>query len=134
VNRVTLKDYLLALAGHWQESRGLSLSRLGDLVANDGSFFARVESGKTFTMVRFEKFIAFFREPANWRDAVVPDHAAALLAELPAHLSTADAGDSIHKSGGDFTRTLPPPLPAAAGGCPSPLEGEGLGEGLGEAA
>lgn len=61
---------------------GRSLARVGTIVADSGSFFDRLASGKTFTVATLEKFAAWFREPSNWPDAAIPSPAAVALTSM----------------------------------------------------
>ena len=79
---MTLIDRLCRLAELWAAAQGRELSTLGTLVAKDGKFFARLGEGKTCTVALFERFLTFFREPANWPEDAIPADAAAVLDEV----------------------------------------------------
>lgn len=57
---MSLRDQLLNDATRFCEERGISLSRLANIVVNDGKFFARVQDGGSFTEKTFEKFERYF--------------------------------------------------------------------------
>lgn len=59
-----LKSHLERLGGAFAEARGLALSTVGRLVANDSRFFARLDDGKTLTIRKFDEVLAWFS--ANW--------------------------------------------------------------------
>lgn len=63
---MTLKEQLLRDAKGFCEFRGISLSRLGTIVANNGNFFVNLESGGDCTTGTLEKFQTYFRE--HWPD------------------------------------------------------------------
>lgn len=94
-----LIDRLVSLAELWIASRGLSLSRLGFLVVRDGSFFERLAGGRSCTIATFEKFLAYFRDPAHWPDAVIPADALSLLDDLPPHAASDSADHDVLSSG-----------------------------------
>lgn len=63
-----LKSELLVKAGSYCKTAKISRARLATLVANDGKFFDRIESGGGLTIRMYERFIAYFREnPAEDR-------------------------------------------------------------------
>lgn len=61
---------------------GRSLARIATIVTNNGSFFVRVASGKTFSVANLEKVAAWFRDPANWPNGSIPHAAAIALASI----------------------------------------------------
>lgn len=79
---MTLIDRLRRLAELWGSAQGKELSTLGTQVAKDGKFFGRLADGKGCTIALFERFLAFFRDPANWPDAAIPGEAAEQLDEI----------------------------------------------------
>lgn len=79
---MTLTDYLSALADQWSKATGRTLVALGTQVANDGKFFARLAAGSAPRTPTWEKFLAFFRDGANWPDNRIPLAAADLLDQL----------------------------------------------------
>lgn len=96
---MTLIERLLELARLWCAAHDRSLSRLATIVANDGKTLGRLEEGKTCTVAMFERFLFFFREPANWPGGAIPDAAAAPLEQL-AMIATAGAAELVRASGG----------------------------------
>ena len=65
-----LKSELLIQADAYCEEAGISLARLATIVANDGKFFVRLQSGGGLTVRMYERFMAYFREhPAAERGA-----------------------------------------------------------------
>jgi hypothetical protein len=86
---------LLSLSKIWCQARSLSAARLGTLVAGNSKFFDQVaRPGGSCTVATFEKFLAFFRDPANWPEDVIPKDAAELLGKF-ANIGpgAAEAGD-----------------------------------------
>jgi len=79
VGSMQITDYLTALADEWCKATGRSLPALGKLVANDGKFFERMANGTAPRTQTFERFLAFFRDGANWSDNVIPLAAADIL-------------------------------------------------------
>jgi hypothetical protein len=77
-----LTESLLNLARLWAAAHDKSLARLGQIVAKDGKFFARVEAGKDFQVTTFERFLAFFRDPMNWPGGVIPADASDQLGQV----------------------------------------------------
>jgi hypothetical protein len=82
-------DHLAASGGLWAAAQGLSLAKLGRLVVNDTSFFARIaQPGVSVTTNTLEKFTTFLAEPANWPRGEVPQevvdlaHRVGISAEL----------------------------------------------------
>ena len=55
---------LLSAAKAYCRETGMSAARLATIVANDGKFFDRIESGGTLTVKTYEKFMAYFAEHA----------------------------------------------------------------------
>jgi hypothetical protein len=98
---VQLIDRLLSLAELWAAARGLSVSRLGNLVVRDGNFFERVAAGRSCTITTFEKFVAYFREAQHWPDAVIPPAALALLDDLPPHAAADTPEPDARATGND---------------------------------
>lgn len=78
-----LEDHLLALVAIWERATDRSRSRLATIVVSQGAFFTRIEKGGSFTVASFEKFLTYFRDPANWPGDTIPGDAADLLAALP---------------------------------------------------
>lgn len=66
------------------------------MVANDGKFFDRLAAGTMPRIGTIEKFLAFFRDGANWPDNVIPLQAAELLDRLEniAHAAAAESPDN----------------------------------------
>lgn len=85
---MTLMDRLTRLAEMWSAATGRSQSRLATIVVNDGKLFQRVAAGTTITLSTFERFLRFFRDPANWPDAAIPSDAADFLDEIEAIATT----------------------------------------------
>jgi len=56
-----LKSALIAAADRYCETAEISKARLATLVANDGKFFQRIESGGGLTLKMYERFMAYFR-------------------------------------------------------------------------
>lgn len=79
---MTLIERLQKLTETWCAATGKSAATLSSKVVNDGKFFARIDSSRTCSVASWERFLAYFREPANWPDVFIPADAAALLAEL----------------------------------------------------
>lgn len=77
-----LVEYIDQLAALWSAATGRTSVALGASVVNDGKFMARVRGGTKPTTETFEKFLAFFRDGANWPDNVIPLAAADLLERL----------------------------------------------------
>lgn len=65
------KLYEQAVAAHG----GKSLSRVATIVASSGAFFDRLQKGKTFTVANLERFLEWFRNPANWPEWTIPSDA-----------------------------------------------------------
>jgi hypothetical protein len=74
-----MTEQLIALGECWSDASKRSLSRLATRVQNDSKFFDRLAQTGTCTTATFEKFLTFFRDAANWPDAVIPQAAAELL-------------------------------------------------------
>jgi hypothetical protein len=64
------------------EKGGRSLARVATIVANQGTFFTRLERGATCTARNIEKFATFFTNPANWPGGEVPVEASEALASM----------------------------------------------------
>jgi hypothetical protein len=68
------RDRLLLTARTFADARGLSLARVGTLVANDGKFFTRLAAGRDCTTGMFDKTLRWFAEqwPAElpWPEGV----------------------------------------------------------------
>ena len=65
-----LRTNLINESSAYAEARGISLSRLASLVVNDGKFFSRLESGGSFTVRTYERFLSYFAaHPAHPGDA-----------------------------------------------------------------
>ena len=78
-----LIDHLIALRDVWMGQTGASAASLAKQVANDGKFFTLLDRpGATITIRTFEKFLAFFRDGANWPNNVIPLAAADMLDRL----------------------------------------------------
>ena len=75
-------DQLVSIADVWAESHGRSKARLATIVVNDGNFFKRIEETENCNLNTFEKFLFFFRDPANWPDDNIPEAAVRLLEQL----------------------------------------------------
>lgn len=75
-------DQLVGLADVWAGNHGRSKARLATIVVNDGNFFKRIEKTENCNLNTFEKFLSFFRDPANWPDDIIPDAAVRLLEQL----------------------------------------------------
>lgn len=84
-------DQLVGIADVWAESHGRSKARLATIVVNDGNFFKRIEETENCNLNTFEKFLSFFREPANWPDNIIPKAAVRLLEQLD-NISTEATG------------------------------------------
>lgn len=76
---MSLIDHLQSIASAWSEQTGRSLARLSTIVLNDGKFFDRLAAGKTCTVDSYERFVGWLADPANWPDAMIPDHVRPLL-------------------------------------------------------
>ena len=80
------ENALRTLAASYEEQvaklGGKSLSRVATIVVNNGAFFSRLRDGKPFLVHNLEKFAAWFRDPANWPDCVIPDTAERALASM----------------------------------------------------
>ena len=80
------ENALRTLAASYEEQvakrGGKSLSRVATIVVNNGAFFTRLRDGKPFLVHNLEKFAAWFRDPANWPDCVIPDTAEQALASM----------------------------------------------------
>lgn len=71
---LTLLERLKALAAEWERQSGRSKARLATIVVNDGGFFVRIDQPKaSCTVATFERFVGFFRDPANWPSGPVPE-------------------------------------------------------------
>lgn len=94
-------DQLVRLAEVWSATDGRSLARLSTIVADNGRFFGQLNRpGSTCTVATFEKFLSFFRDPANWPGGDIPGDAADLLGNF-ANIATGEAGTSGKSD--DFT-------------------------------
>lgn len=96
-----IADHLYALGNIWAAASGRSLARLGNIVVNDGKFFQLLARPDANITVRtFERYLAFFRDGANWPDHKIPLAAAELLDRLDniAHdsASRGQVGDMSH--------------------------------------
>lgn len=58
------RDRLLRLASVYAEARGLSLSRVSTLAANDGKLLGRLQVGRDCTLGTYDQMLAWFS--ANW--------------------------------------------------------------------
>lgn len=68
-----LRTNLNSCAEAYAAARGFELSTVGRLAANDGSFFSRISSGRSFTARKYDEIIVWFSE--NWpSDAVWPSN------------------------------------------------------------
>lgn len=74
-----IADAYEAEYGRWG---GKSLSRVATIVASSGAFFIRLRDGKSFSVTNLEKFAAWFRQSANWPDAVIPHDAVQALVSI----------------------------------------------------
>ena len=71
-----LTDLLCAVGTIWAEQSDATLARLGRLVVNDTSFFARFDNPRaSTTTATLEKFAAFLTEAGSWPDGAVPQEA-----------------------------------------------------------
>ncbi|MFN3075863.1 MAG: hypothetical protein ABT940_03080 [Alphaproteobacteria bacterium] len=59
---MNLKEELIDKASRYCQDRGISMSRLANLVVNEGKFFKRITNGGEFTVATYEKFQTYFRE------------------------------------------------------------------------
>ena len=75
---IVSRIYRDAVATH----SGRSLARVATIVANNGSFFDRLERGATCTARNLERFAAHFGDPANWPNGIIPDAAAVALSSI----------------------------------------------------
>lgn len=74
-----LEDYLIKLGEIWCAASGLEETTLGGRLANDGKLFGRLRAGGGVNTKRFQDFLQYFRDGANWPDGRVPQEAADLL-------------------------------------------------------
>jgi hypothetical protein len=83
---LTFEEALIAIGSEYAaavaEHGGRSLARIATIVANQSTFFSRLENGATCTARNIEKFAAFFADPGNWPNGVVPVRASAALASM----------------------------------------------------
>lgn len=87
-----LTDLLCAAGAIWAERSDATLAKLGKLVVNDTSFFARFDNPRaSTTTATLEKFAAFLGDPGNWPDGAVPQEAVDLAHRVG--ISTAEAQD-----------------------------------------
>ena len=68
---------------------GRSLSRIATIVVSSGTFFNRLREGKPFLVHNLERFAAWFRQPENWPNGVIPEAASIALISIgrPPHSS-----------------------------------------------
>lgn len=105
---MSLIDHLQSIASAWSEQTGRSLARLSTIVLNDGKFFDRLAAGKTCTVDSYERFVGWLADPANWPDAMIPDHVRPLLPVVDTDnskesgrlASASDTGDTDSVSSG----------------------------------
>ena len=65
-----------------EEHGGRSLARVATIIVNRGSFFEALERGATCTTRNLEKAAAYFRDPAHWPNAHIPNDALRALAGI----------------------------------------------------
>lgn len=95
---------LVTIAQHYAAARGLSMARVATLVANNGNFFIRLAGGGDVVTGTYNRVLDFFADPANWPDALIPDHVRPLL---PVADTTADgAAASPENAGVHFNREV----------------------------
>ncbi|MCS0497891.1 hypothetical protein [Ancylobacter mangrovi] len=63
-----LRSNLRVCAEAYATARGFELSTVGRLAANDGSFFSRIASGRSFTARKYDEIIRWFS--TNWPSGV----------------------------------------------------------------
>ncbi|MFN7028416.1 MAG: hypothetical protein ACK4PC_03525 [Sphingopyxis sp.] len=76
---VRLEEYLIRLGEIWCGAVDLKETTLGARLANDGKLFDRLRSGGGVTTGRFQDFLQFFRDGANWPAGRIPAEAGSLL-------------------------------------------------------
>lgn len=79
---MTLIERIERLAALWSEATGRSVATLSTQVVNDGKFFARLEQSGKCSTASWERFLDYFRAPANWPEELIPEAARQLLSEL----------------------------------------------------
>lgn len=72
----TLKDNLITCAVAFADKKGIALSTLGRIAANDSPFFDRLRDGrKTFTARKYDEIMEWFScnwpEDLDWPKAIV---------------------------------------------------------------
>jgi hypothetical protein len=61
---------------------GRSLSRVATIVVSSGTFFNRLRNGKPFLVHNLERLAAWFRQPENWPNGLIPGPASDALISI----------------------------------------------------
>ena len=88
----TFEEALIALGESYSATTtkygGRSLARVATIIVNRGSFFDALKRGGTCTGRNIDKIAAYFGDPANWPDNIIPSEATEALKSIgrPAHV------------------------------------------------